>query len=124
MMSRFPLLLLVLAVAGCNQRPSFDDPSRTIDVRRGSEFQLELTSNQSTGFRWVLADSAALGPLRLVGTDYEIPWRDRSRAGAGGTETWTFRAASAGTGEISLVYKRPWETRPPVDSARFRVTVR
>jgi inhibitor of cysteine peptidase len=126
-MRRSILAVLTATVAlssACDRRPSYDDPSKPIEVRAGSEFALTLRSNQSTGYQWVLVDSAALGPLQLVSKDYSVPRKYRNRNGAGGTERWTFRAPSAGTAVISLAYKRPWETRPPADSARFRVTVR
>jgi len=117
-------MLALAATTACSHRPSFDDPSKPIEVRAGSEFALALKSNQSTGYRWVLIDSAALGPLQLVGKDYSVPRKYRNRNGAGGTERWTFRAPSAGSGVISLAYKRPWEAHPRADSARFQVTRR
>ena len=125
-MRRLPLiafLAVVAATTGCHHRPSFDDPAKPIEVRTGGEFELDLKSNHSTGYEWVLVDSAALGPLRLVAKHYAVPRRNRGQNGAGGTERWIFRAPSAGNGIITLAYKRPWETRPPADSARFQVTV-
>ena len=95
-MRRLALAALLLAAA-CNRRPTFDDPSRPIEVRAGSEFALALKSNQSTGYQWVLVDSAALGPLQLVSKDYSVPRKYRHRNGAGD---------------------------PPADSARFSVHVR
>jgi inhibitor of cysteine peptidase len=124
-MRRLALAVLALAATACgDHRQSFSDPTQPIEVRAGSEFALALTSNQSTGYQWVLVDSAALGPLQLVGKDYSIPRRNRNRNGAGGTERWTFRAPTPGSAVISLAYKRRWESRPPADSARFSVTIR
>ena len=126
-MPRLSLLALLVVTAGtigCDRRPRYDDPAHPIEVRAGSEFELALKSNQSTGYQWVLVDSAALGPLQLVSRDYAVAGRNRGRNGAGGTERWIFRAPSAGTAVVSLAYKRPWETRPPADSARFRVRVK
>ncbi|HYH82128.1 MAG TPA: protease inhibitor I42 family protein [Longimicrobium sp.] len=91
---------------------------------RGSEFDIALKSNQSTGYHWVLVDSAGLGPLRHVGTRYTVPRKYRDNNGAGGTETWTFATTGPGQATIHLVYKRPWETVPPADSVRFEVRVR
>lgn len=72
----------------------------------------------------MLADSAGIAPLRHVKTDYSIPRRNRNRNGAGGTETWTFAAPEPGQTTLNFVYRRPWETKPPIDSAAFRVRVR
>jgi predicted secreted protein len=124
------LALTVGSVVACGgesrttSRTTFDDPRQPATVNTGSEFDLALKSNQSTGYQWVLVDSAALGPLRFVSKDYAVPPEYRDNNGAGGTERWTFRATAAGDGVVSLVYKRPWESVPPIDSARFRVTVR
>jgi len=118
------LSLVAATTAGCHHRPSFDDPAKPIEIRAGGEFELDLKANHSTGYEWVLMDSAALGPLRLVAKHYAIPRRYRDRNGAGGTERWIFRAPSGGDGVVALAYKRPWEAKPPADSARFRVTVR
>lgn len=126
-MRRFALVALLVAT-GCSRGetvdPTYSDPSRPIEVRPGGEFTLTLKSNQSTGYQWVLVDSAVLGPLQLVSKDYAVPAELRDRDGAGGTERWVFRAPSAGSGVIALAYKRPWEQQPPADSARFQVTVR
>ncbi|MFL5381399.1 MAG: protease inhibitor I42 family protein [Longimicrobiaceae bacterium] len=124
-MRRLTLAALLFASAcGRDSRPTFSDPAQPVEVRAGREFELALKSNQSTGYQWVLVDSAALGPLQLVSKDYAVPREYRDRNGAGGTESWVFRAPSAGSGVISLAYKRPWETIPPAESARFQVTVR
>jgi predicted secreted protein len=112
-------------LAACKDgRETFTDPSMPIEMRRGAEFDIALKANHSTGFEWVLADSAGLAPLRHVGREYGVPRRLRDRNGAGGTETWTFAAPEPGQAVIHLVYRRPWETAPPADSARFRVRVR
>lgn len=127
-MRRAAFVALLLSAAACGggnePAPAYSDPAQPIEVHAGSEFTLALKSNQSTGYQWVLADSAALGPLQLVSKDYVIPREHRDANGAGGTERWIFRAPSAGSAVISLAYKRPWETIPPADSARFQVAVR
>jgi predicted secreted protein len=93
-----------------------------VTLPAGSDFDLELASNQSTGYRWVMVDSAGLGPLRFVGSSSRSKHPDRN--GAGGTERWTFAAPTAGEGVVSLVNVRPWERTVPEDTVRFRVTVR
>jgi len=126
-MRRLALAALLLAASACggsDRRQSFSDPAQPVEVRAGSEFELALKSNQSTGYQWVLMDSAALGPLQFVSKNYAVPRENRGRDGAGGTERWIFRAPSAGSGVVALAYKRPWENQPPAESARFSVTVR
>jgi predicted secreted protein len=117
-------LSAVSAACGRESRTTFDDATKPVTVPVGSEFALALKSNRSTGYQWVLVDSTALGPLRFVSKDYVVPREHRDNNGAGGTERWIFRAPSAGSGIVALAYKRPWETTPPADSARFQVTIR
>lgn len=124
MISRSAALALLLAASACTDDRTFDDPRQPIAVRAGSEFTIAIESNQSTGYKWVLVDSAALGPLRVVGTRYEVPRRYRDHNGAGGTERWTFATDMEGPGVVSLVYVRPWEKAAPKDTTRFRVTIR
>jgi predicted secreted protein len=71
----------------------------------------------------VLVDSAALGPIRAVGSEYRVPPELRDHNGAGGTETWTFNAPTAGYGRISMIHVRPWEKTAPRDTTRFRVAI-
>ena len=127
-MRRFVLSALLLAATACgggdDPAPVYSDPAQPIQVSAGGEFTLTLKSNQSTGYQWVLVDSAALGPLQLVSKDYTVPREYRDSNGAGGAERWIFRAPSAGNAVIALAYKGPSEGTPPADSARFRVTVR
>ncbi len=118
------LFLATSAVSACTGDRTFDDPSQPIEVRAESDFAIALQSNQSTGYRWVLVDSAALGPLRVVGTRYDVPRRYRDHNGAGGMERWILRSPAAGQGVVSLIYVRPWERTAPKDTTRFRVTVR
>jgi Chagasin family peptidase inhibitor I42 len=44
--------------------------------------------------------------------------------GRGGTECWTFEAASTATATLSMRYRRPWETVPPARTKQFTVIVR
>ncbi|HEU4451657.1 MAG TPA: protease inhibitor I42 family protein [Longimicrobium sp.] len=117
-------LFLATSASACRGDRTFDDPRQPIETRPDAPFVIALPSNQSTGYQWVLVDSAALGPLRVVGTRYEVPRRYRDNDGAGGTERWTLRSPAAGQGVVSLIYVRPWEKTAPKDTARFRVTVR
>src|SRR4051812_46981519 len=98
------LAVVLAGTLGCARGHTFSDPAKPVEVRRGTEFDVALESNQSTGYQWVLVDSAALGPLRRVGKDYSIPRRSRGANGAGGTETWTFAATAPGEVTLSFVY--------------------
>ena len=134
--SLFIPLLAALVAAACSREPravngegpytdttTYTDTAQAIRAAPGAEFQVSLKSNQSTGYRWVLADSAALGAVRVVGTDYRVPRELRDRDGAGGAERWTFQALRPGESTVVLTYMGPGQTTAPRDTSRFRVIV-
>ena len=122
-MRRLALAALLLAAACGNDRTTYDNPAEPIRVRAGSEFTLVVKSNPSTGYQWVLMDSAALGPLQFVSKDYS-ELRDSSDPRATGIERWVFHAPTAGSGIVTLVYKRPGPPGPVGALAQFNVFVR
>ena len=44
--------------------------------------------------------------------------------GASSIARWWFRAEKAGKMTVRLEYRRPWETRPPVEVVEYRIEVR
>jgi predicted secreted protein len=129
-------LLAACSATACSREPrpyedtftytdtsTYTDTAQAIRAAAGSEFQIILKSNQSTGYQWVLVDSAGLGGVRVVGTDYRVPRELRDRDGAGGKETWTLQAPRPGSSTVSLIYVRPWENTAPKDTTRFRVVI-
>jgi inhibitor of cysteine peptidase len=94
----------------------------TCRVAAGQEFTVSLGSNPATGYSWQLGKSLDATILKLAGTRYETA--RTGLLGAGGKETWTFQAVSAGQTTISLNYVRPWEKDvPPARTHRIAVAV-
>jgi inhibitor of cysteine peptidase len=116
----------LLLVAGCSLAGSTAlgeaDDGTAVTVGVGDTVTVRLPSNVTTGFKWVVVDP---GPLARSGEAvYEAP--DAPGAvGAGGNETFTFRAGSAGTGDLTLEYRRPWERDVPAEKTwAVEMTVR
>ncbi|MDZ4170209.1 MAG: protease inhibitor I42 family protein [Coriobacteriia bacterium] len=78
--------------------------SRTIGV--GDTLSVTLAANPTTGYTWAL-DGALPTTLEQVGDPAYTAESDA--LGAGGAETWTFRAVSAGESELKLKYWRSFE---------------
>jgi predicted secreted protein len=129
-------LLAASSVAACSREPrpyedtftytdttAYTDTAETLRAAPGPEFKVVIRSNQSTGYQWVLVDSARLGPVRSAGSVYTVPPELRDRTGTDGAERWTFQALRPGEGTISLIHIRPWENTAPRDTTRFRVIV-
>ena len=99
------------------------DDGRTVQLAPGQVVMVSLKANHTTGYQWVLADSAHAVLAREGDPTYDVD--STGAVGAGGFETWRFRAVQAGTGTIALQYRRLWEPRkPPETTVRYTVEVR
>lgn len=118
----FVVVLLVVAVACAGSRGlSVDDDGTRVSLAPGDEIQVTLEGNATTGFSWELIeyDPAVIAPLGEP--TYEES--DGEQVGAGGTWTWTLRAAAAGDSPVRFVYHRTWEDEPPESSLSFTAAV-
>jgi inhibitor of cysteine peptidase len=82
------------------------DSGRRVELRVGQRFSVALRANDSTGYSWKVVSSGE-PVIRMAGEPAFV--EDGHMAGAGGTLTYEFRAAQAGTAALELVYVRPWE---------------
>lgn len=115
------LLLAALLLAGCAHTYTFgpSDDGKTAQVQQGDSVVLELTSNPSTGYHWVIEQNDS-AKLPLQSDKYTS---DNSGAiGGGGTETFTFKAMQPGTISLALQYQGPRVQNPPIADT-FTLTV-
>ena len=82
--------------------------SQEVEVAVDGSLTVTLGSNQTTGFKWELAEITDESVLEYVDDEY-VPPEDTGVVGAGGKEVWTFTALKKGTTEVSMEYSRPWE---------------
>ncbi|PKQ37751.1 MAG: hypothetical protein CVT59_05640 [Actinobacteria bacterium HGW-Actinobacteria-1] len=120
----FVVTCVALVLAGCaKQGPSAlseKDDGSAIEVAAGEQVSVKLPSNPTTGFGWTVADA---GPLTQVGeSTYEASETKPGVVGAGGTEAFTFKAGTAGSGDLKLEYRRAWEKDVPAEKT-WTVTV-
>lgn len=78
---------------------------REVTLAVGQDLELALSENRTTGFRWDLKNKAE-PTCALVSSTFDPP---KGHTGNGGVHRWQFRAVHAGSGEIELEYRRPWE---------------
>ena len=95
------------------------DSGRRLELRVGQRFSVALRANDSTGYSWKVVSSGE-PVVRIEGEPAFVA--DSHMAGAGGTLTYRFRAARAGTAALKLVYVRPWE-KDGTPAATFALTV-
>lgn len=121
------LLLLAAACGGSdggssNVTLTEADSGSTIDADVGEEIVVELAANPTTGYEWQLTDSLDVAVVEKVSQDYAQDSGSEDAVGAGGKDTWTFKAVAAGTTTIQLDYLRTFEENSTTNT--FSVTVR
>ena len=117
MKKMLPLLITGVILASClmsgcgSEVKAYSDPQQTIDIGADGEFVIliALDSNPSTGYSWEAEYDET--KLELVDETYEADaYADKNIVGAGGTELFRFKALEKGDVEITMSYKRSWET--------------
>ena len=117
----------LLLIAGCGEdEPTtelFEDPS-SIEVDAGTEFEVALDSNPTTGYEWRLAEEPDDSVFEYVDSEYEQDPGTEDLDGAGGTQTLTFRATGAGKATIELEYVFSGGDREKATERDIALTVR
>jgi inhibitor of cysteine peptidase len=123
-------LLLSLALLGaCAQKPGTSvtlhqkqQSQCPLTLHSGQQLILRMPSNPTTGFRWIIRDSAA-SVLHSLGPEVYSNPEDAGLVGSAGVSTWRFEARQAGEGRLHLSYERPWEVGV-VPAQRFDCRIR
>ncbi len=112
-MKKFLCLVLLLLVA-CSVPPPIpvatrfiaSDSGKTVSIAREQILSVVLDSNASTGFVWNLVLEPDPALLAFESQEYAT---QGNAPGAGGIETWEFKAVGVGMTNLKLQYFRPWE---------------
>ncbi len=111
---RLTVALSLVLLTACVQTPSSitleqkQQNKCPLSLQLGQQFILRLPSNPTTGFRWLLRDSAPQ-VLQSLGPEVYSNPEDEGLVGSAGISTWRFKVAKAGEGQLALTYERPWE---------------
>lgn len=100
------------------------DNGKAYTVKVGDTIEVIIAGNPTTGFAWATAlaekDAALFKPVG------EPPYATEASdgvVGAGGTYTFTFKAAARGDALLKLVYARPWESVSPEKTFAVTLTI-
>jgi len=96
-----------------------------ISVVKGDSFEIELSTNLSTGYGWDL--QVVSGKASLLTDNIDPPQRGASGEmfiGGESNQHFVFIAEESGQIDIKAEYKRPWEKKPPLKSIDFSIAVR
>jgi inhibitor of cysteine peptidase len=95
----------------------------TIEITNGQNLEIRLPLQGGTGFSWALERTPS-APVRLVSSQL-LSTEGASRPGGTQTQLFVFATDAAGSGDIALDYRRPWETNaPPARTFTVHVVVR
>ena len=115
-------LIFALVLCGCEgntMKITQDMNGQTVNLVKEDTLILTIDGNPTTGYNWEVGevDQTILEPLGEPEYD-----SDSALIGSGGTYTFTFKAAAAGTTNLKLIYYRSFEKDvPPVET--FEITV-
>jgi predicted secreted protein len=117
---------IALTVFGCASGPSTrnldaGDDGRNVELKVGDELVVKLAANRSTGYRWVLTQGPGKVLFKQGDPLYARPVD--APVGAGGIETWSFRAVEAGEQPLVFEYRRPSD-KSSDKSVSYKVIVR
>ena len=104
-------------------RITADQAGQTINVAVNQRFAIELVGVPTAGYVWTPAQIPAFVTRAGEAQGNTVP--QQSQPGYTGGNHWEvlmFSATGAGTGEIVIEQRRPWETNEPAN-ATFRVTI-
>ncbi|MGH1491045.1 MAG: protease inhibitor I42 family protein [Acidimicrobiales bacterium] len=85
---------------------SEEDSDRVVTLATGDTVIIRLASNPGTGFEWVamVTDENVVAVVSQQFADQD------GDEGSPGQEVISLVAGQSGTAEVSLEYRRPWET--------------
>jgi inhibitor of cysteine peptidase len=127
------LALAASAVTGCSSANASQGPvklgqadsGKAYTVKVGDTIEVVLPGNPTTGFSWIaaLADKDAAVLVQQGEPAYVQDAKEGNVVGSGGTYTFTFKATTAGTATLKLVYERTFENVAPEQTFEVQITV-
>jgi inhibitor of cysteine peptidase len=121
----YTILALACSLSSCKMHSKIknsDAMKSDYEIGVGESFQLELTSNPSTGYSWSWSNQQAVSVVEK--TDSKYTANNPGSMGGGGSEVWTFKGLKSGSDSLKLEYKRAWEPDSPAESKTIKVTVK
>ncbi len=117
--------LSVVLLAACQTTVKHETTPSDYVVRKGEILSIDLKSNPTTGYHWVLINRSTANSVDSLSDIYAPGKRNKNLTGSGGTQTFKFKAVQKGIDSLNFVYVRPWEADAvPCEKASFIVEVR
>ncbi len=106
------VLLATFLLTSCKNKLAVikDVPADKIEtvfnVKDAETFTIEIPSNVTTGFKWVLANKIKPNIITKLSNEYVGDESAENMVGVGGKEIWKFKAEKAGETFLYFVYQR------------------
>ncbi len=115
-----PVLAVILSLTACNEKVlTIADNGKTVELKKGEGFVVQLTGNISTGNKWKITTPENDILSTAKPSEYKA---EDERIGSSGTYYYYFKSNGTGTAKLQMVYgpkdnpeKKPLKT--------FEVTV-
>jgi len=120
----FFLILALFSGCGTNGTQVTDaDNGKEITLKPGEILTVTLESNPTTGYSWQVMEIDEA----ILSQDGEPQYKQspgtEGLTGAGGAETFHFKAVSSGKTRLEFGYMRPWESVQPAETFSIQVIV-
>ena len=126
------ILTLLVVLPGCTKSETVPQPvahvlkqygqsTTSFEVAVGEQFEIDLSSNPSTGFSWgnEVYDTTL---LKLVSKQHKP---GGTAIGAPGTDIYTFQALKAGATQLKMSYRQVWDpSGPGSTTVTWEITIR
>ncbi len=89
---------------------------------KGDSFQIELTSNPTTGYSWKWVNRKSVSIVDTIGYKY-LP-DSLGLVGSGGKEIWLFKGIKIGVDSLCFEYNRVWEANSTVNTKTIYVRIK
>lgn len=100
-----------------------DDAFKTLNVKSGAFFTIELEATPSTGYTWSF-EITNKDCIQFVKDEY-IPSKDTEKLGAPGLHRFIFRAISSGETSIKMKYEKTFaDAKEPAQFRDFNIKVK
>jgi inhibitor of cysteine peptidase len=120
----FFLAMAFFSGCGTNEAQATQaDNGGRITLQPGEVMTVTLNSNPTTGYGWQVLKINNAILVQEGDSVYEQSENSEGLVGAGGTETFRFKAVGSGETSLELGYMRPWEDVPPIETYSVLVIV-
>lgn len=122
-------LILLFVFTACSSNTvtgpeiSKQDNGKSVSFNSGTDFNLVLEGNPTTGFTWkiISIDTVKIQPSG----EYNYESYNKNADGSPGRFTFKFKAKEKGASTLKLGYLRVWEKGiPPIDSFKVKIIIK